>query len=295
MPKKSDVRLTKRVVDALPTDRDRVVFDAELKGFGVRVKAPGVKTFLIQFRNREGRSRRLSLGQYGPMTVDEARRSAIVELGRVAAGEDPALDRDKTRRAMTVAALGEADFSHAEMGDVRGKRGAPKKATTLRVDRYRWTRHVLPLIGARKARDLKRVDLANFLAEAGGRAREAGYGGAGERRLKGLLGGVFSWAVERGILEANPTHGVKTRPDGKRSLAVDAATYRRLERLLTEAELRAEPWQAVQAIRLLTLTGCRRSEFVRLKWSEVDLEGQALWLGDTKTGAPSDRSAGRRA
>jgi hypothetical protein len=122
MPRKSDVRLTKRVVDSLPADRDRVVFDAELKGFGVRVKAHGPKTFVIQFRNREGRSRRMSLGQYGALTVDEARRSATVELGRVAAGEDPALERDETRRAMTVVALGEAYFAAADRGEARGRR-----------------------------------------------------------------------------------------------------------------------------------------------------------------------------
>jgi integrase len=144
---------------------------------------------------------------------------------------------------------------------------------------------VRPLLGARKARELRRVDIADLLAKADAKAREAGREGCGERRLKGLVGGVFSWAVERGILEANPAHGVKVRPDGKRSVAVDAAAYRRLGRMLAEAEMRAEPWQAIEAIRLLALTGCRRGEIAGLRWSEVDLEGQALRLGESKARA----------
>jgi integrase len=291
----SATKLTKRVVDALPANRDAVAFDSELKGFGVRTKPgaagadgakrPGTKTFLIQYRNAEGRSRRVSLGQYGPLTVEEARSRAKIELGRVAAGEDIAVEREETRRALTVAALGEAYFAAAERGEVRGKRGAAKKASTLRIDQYRWAHHVLPLIGVRKARELRRADVIDFLIKAGKQAREAGYGGAGERRLKGLIGGVFSWAIERGIVETNPTHGVKVRPDGKRFVAMDAVTYRRLGRALAEAETHGEPWQAVGAIRLVALTGCRRSEIAGLRWSEVDLEGQALRLGDSKTGA----------
>jgi integrase len=285
MPQKSDVRLTKRVVDALSADRDRVLFDAELKGFGVRVKPGGPKTFVIQFRNAKGRSRRVSLGQYGPLTVEQARARAKIELGRVMAGEDPALEREETRRALTVAALGEAYFASAERGEVRGKRGAPKKATTLRSDQYRWKRHVLPLIGSQKAHDLRRADIVDFLAKADKQAKEAGYAGGGERRLKGLLGGVFSWGVQRDIIEANPCAGVKVRPDRKRVVTMDAGAYRRLGRMLAEAELRAEPWQAIEAIRLVALAGCRRGEIAGLRWAEVDWDGQALRLGDTKTGA----------
>jgi integrase len=294
MPKKSDVHLTKTVVDGLPTSRDLVVFDDELRGFGVRVKPGGTKTYLVQYRNAEGRSRRLSLGQHGALTCAEARKAAITALGRVAAGEDPAVERDEDRRALTVAALGDAYFAAAERGEVRSRRGAAKKASTLRIDKLRWERHIKPLLGGRRARSLTRTDVREFLAAADRRAREAGYRGAGERRLKGLLGGMLAFAMELGIVEANPCLGVKTRPDGRRKVALDAAGYRTLGRMLDEAEMRGEPWQAIGAIRLLALTGARRGEIAHLRWREVDLAGQALRLGDTKTGA-SVRPIGQHA
>ena len=209
MPKRSSQRLTKRFVDALDGSRELVMFDSDLSGFGVRVKPGGLKTYVVQYRNAEGRSRRLSLGQHGELTCEQARALAKAALGRVAQGEDPAATRAEARLALTVAEIGEAYFREAEAGRVRGKRGTAKKPSTLRADRYRWRRHVLPLIGTRRARELRRADIVDFLAKAETKARAAGHEGCGQRRLKGLLGGVFSWAIERGLVETNPTHGVR--------------------------------------------------------------------------------------
>ena len=186
---------------------------------------------------------------------------------------------------MTIAELGDLYFAQAGAGRVRGKHGTPKKASTLRIDRYRWREYVVPLIGRRFARELERRDVVAFLSAAETRARKAGRSGAGERRLKGMLGGVMAHAVEQGVIEANPCLGIKTRPDGRRRIALDGAQYRALGGALARAASAGEPWQAVEALRLIALTGCRRGEVVGLRWSEVDLKGQALRLADSKTGA----------
>jgi hypothetical protein len=75
-------KIMKRTVDALRPEPHRDVFawDSELRGFGVRVKPSGVKTFLIQYRNVEGRTRRLVLGQYGALTPEVARDLARMKL-----------------------------------------------------------------------------------------------------------------------------------------------------------------------------------------------------------------------
>ena len=106
----------------------------------------------------------------------------------------------------------------------------------------------------------------------------------GAARTYGLLGGVLTYAVDQGHIVSNPAHDVRKPADGHREFRLDANGYRALGTALEAAEARAEPWQAVTAIRLLALTGCRKSEILKLRLSEVDLSGRCLRLGDTKTG-----------
>src|SRR5436305_1550814 len=96
-------KITKRSVDALNPDPERKdVFlwdggDGAVKGFGVRMKASGRAAYLIQYRNKEGRSRRLVLGQVGILTPDEARSLATDKLKEATKGGDPSADRHAIR------------------------------------------------------------------------------------------------------------------------------------------------------------------------------------------------------
>jgi len=135
------MKLTKRTIDALkPDGGDRVFWDDELRGFGVWVKPGGLKSFLIQFRNRQGRSRRLTVGNYGRLTPDQARREARRLLGDVERGLDPAEQRREERSAITVGDLCSEYLAKAEAGLIIGRKGLPKKASTLQIDRGRVAR-----------------------------------------------------------------------------------------------------------------------------------------------------------
>ena len=84
-------RLTKRIVDTARPDaqRDVFVWDSELRGLGLRVKPNGKRSFFIQYRNRNGRSRRFTIGQYGRLTPDEARRQAQKLLATITTARTP--------------------------------------------------------------------------------------------------------------------------------------------------------------------------------------------------------------
>src|SRR4029077_4654927 len=120
-------KLTKRFVDTVrPTKRDIVLWDDDLARFGVRVKPSGARTYVIQYRNSGGRTRKLALGRVGILTPEEARQRARKALGQVADGQDPSATRNAARGAMTVAALCDDYLEAAEKGLVLGKRKRPK-------------------------------------------------------------------------------------------------------------------------------------------------------------------------
>jgi hypothetical protein len=94
----SMAKLTKRIVDAAEArDKDHVIWDDELLGFGLRVFTSGKRSYLIQYRS-VGRSRRYTIGQHGVWTPELARREAKVQLGRVAKGDNPAEEPNSITR-----------------------------------------------------------------------------------------------------------------------------------------------------------------------------------------------------
>src|SRR3954470_13527871 len=97
-------RLTKRAVDSLRPlpSRDVFAWDGEIRGLGVRVKPTGVKTYFVQYRNVDGRTRRMVIGKHGVLTADEARDLGRQKLAEVSKGDDPSTRRRTARARMTI-------------------------------------------------------------------------------------------------------------------------------------------------------------------------------------------------
>lgn len=120
-------KLTKRTIDATAPvpGRDVLAWDDELPGFGIRIKPSGARSFIVQSRNRNGRSRRVTIGRYGVVTPEEARRHARLALAGVLRGEDPADQQIADRQATTVADLCREYLDRAERGLVITRRKQP--------------------------------------------------------------------------------------------------------------------------------------------------------------------------
>lgn len=291
---RSSVKLSKTVVDAAEaTVKDYFIWDRELAGFGLKVSKGGRKSYVCSFRVGSGRKapkKRVTIGAHGsPWTTEEARREAKKILGRAANGEDPSSEKQRLKDQVTV----------AELCDEYLKFGcSAKKASTIATDRGRIERHIKPLIGSRNVCDIARLDVMHFMKNVadGKTASESSQkwgtkgsykvtGGRGTAsRTVGLLGGVFSYAIEKGILENNPVHGVKRYPDKKGERFLTPEELKRLGEALAMARLQGFNQYAIDIIQLLILTGARKNEVASLRWEEVDFDTEYLRLSDSKTG-----------
>ena len=148
-------KITKRTIDQLTADeRDTILWDSEIKGFGVRCRQSGAKHYILKMR-AGGRQRWLTIGRHGsPWTPEAARTEAMRLLGIRAAGRDPAMERDRHKSATTVAHLGGRFLS-----EYVAKHCKPRTAEEYRraVEQC-----INPILGRHLVPDLTRADVARF-------------------------------------------------------------------------------------------------------------------------------------
>jgi integrase len=286
-----------RVEAAAPRVKQFTLWCSELKGFGVFVQPSGSRTYFVDYRNRSGVRRRMTIGRHGTITAEQARKLAIAALGRIVKGEDPAEERATRRTALTVKELCDRYLAAAGKGLILGKGNRPKKASSLYVDHGRIKRHILPLLGNSRVQDLKSSDIYRFLSDVASgktstiqetrkkRGKSIVRGGLGTAsRTVGLLGGMLTYAVEQGIIEKNPVHGIRKPADRVRDRRLSEDEYRLLGKILNEKKTNEQFRTTTEIIRFIALTGCRRGEAVHLQWREVDQRNSCVRLIDSKEG-----------
>lgn len=264
-------KLTKRTVDSLhPKSKDYFVWDTQITGFGIRIMPSGAKTYQAQYR-KGGRTRRVSVGRHGNITVDEARNLAKEVMGLVAKGENPAEDISQHRKAPTIAALCERFFQSHVMERCKP---STQKEYRRAIDLF-----INPALGRFKVVDVERKDIAELHHKFRTKPYQA-------NRTLGVLSKMFNLAEIWGLRPdgSNPCRHVPKYREVKRQRYLSNAELQRLGQTLSEVESEgSETLFIVAAFRLLILTGCRLGEIQTLRWGYITPDG--MELPDTKTGA----------
>lgn len=249
-----------------PPSGNRIEWDAQERGLGIRITAGGHRAFVLRYV-LEGRERRMTLGDFPTLTLTMARDIARKRKIEVANGADPLERKQGRRAAMTLGDAVALYVAGREAGTIGHRKPKPRSMEELRrAFKLHWKPlHALPLAEIDHARIEAR--LHEMVDPRTGRGRVAA------NRAREALSALFSWAVKKKHVPANPV-ALADRMVPESELKRD--------RVLTKPELRLL-WQATEGpgeyraiVRLLLLTGQRREEVAGMRWSELDLDA-ALW------------------
>jgi integrase len=251
------VRLTDAIIRRLepPATGNRITYDNAVKGFGARVTANGVKSFVLTYVVRgSGRQRRYTIGGCDRWTATDARDEAKRLKARVDIGADPLADLEDARTAPTMADL--VERFRAEH--------YPRLRASSAGDYERMIRsHVLPHFGERK----KVADVAFADVDALHRKiTRLGYAHRANRTLA-VLSKAFTLAIKWGWRTDNPCRGIERNREHARRRYLSGDELVRL----IEALARFPDKDIADVVKMLLLTGARRSEVFTARWADIDV------------------------
>jgi len=270
---KNRQKLTKPLVKSItlndfefitPSTRDKVLWDSEVTGFGLRVTRTGSKSYIFKYRLGRGRAsvtRKLRIGGID-LSLDRARGIAKEWRELVAEGGDPARKREEITKAPTV----------AQLCDDYLERHASTKRTGYE-DRKKIDRIIRPQLGKMLVADVTLRDIEDLHRSK----RKTPYQA---NRVLALLSKMFNLAVKWEWRATNPVKGIDRFPEDRRQVFLSPKQITVLSATLASyVEEAARPIQAqksVDAIRLIMLTGARRGEVLSARWEQFDFE-DGIW------------------
>ncbi|WP_083374470.1 site-specific integrase [Methylobacterium sp. C1] len=267
------MRLTKATIGALeiaPGKTERIVFDDALPGFGIRLRAGGKRTWIVQYRVGT-KHRRVTLANAAALDPEEARKRAREILAKVQLGGDPQTEKVQARARAAITLSG-VTADYLRLVETRLKPTSYAEAARY-LGRYLAPLHDSPV------HSVGRREVASWLNGVA-----AQHGPHAANRGRTCLSALFTWAMRQGLVETNPVTAT-----GK---AVEETSR---TRVLTASEI-AEIWRACRdddygrIVKLLLLTGQRRNEVGGMRWCEIDSAARVWRLPAerTKNGLPHD-------
>lgn len=259
MAQTSRPRLTQEHLNRLkpPAKGEATMWCGNLPRFGVRMRAGSKrKTFILKYRTADGRQRKMTLGDWPALSVDDARRVARKHLGDVERGADPADDLRKDRDAPTMAELAEAYME---------AKASKKGEASLRDDRSMWTNIIIPVLGCRRVRNITVHEIEALHQSRASTPYRA-------NRTLALLSTAFGLAVRWGWRLDNPAKGIQRFHEEKRERYLTPDQLANLIDLLRNHPNR----RSAKATLLLAMTGARRREVLAAEWSQFNLSS-GVW------------------
>ena len=265
------MRLTKATIAryVLPEGKaEALIFDQDLPGFGLRVRAGGKRTWVAQYRLGT-KQRRVTLGTTETIDPDEARKRAREALAKVSLGTDPQTEKRTAREqaSMTLGAVVPRYLAYASRRQKAGHHEDTKRYLE---------RHWAPLAET-SLNQITRATVSAQLAEISEK-----NGPFAANRARAALSAFFSWAMGDGVAAANPVVGTHK--------AIEETPR---DRVLTDAEL-AEVWRRSgrsdfgTIVQLLILTGQRREEVGGMLWPEIQGDTWRIGAERAKNGRDHD-------
>ena len=264
------MKLTKKNIDAFkyegPAPRRDARWDDEIAGFGIRIYPSGRKTFILSYRVNN-QKRQLTLGDFGILTLHEARNMARQELVNVLKGIDPLKKKTQASKAQTM-----KDFCSMYL-----EKYAKIHKKSWQEDERRINRHIIPKWGNQALKNISRTDIASFHTHIG---KTAPYEA---NRILRLLSKMFDLASQWNIIDeslSNPAKKIRLFKEEKRDRWLKPTELPPLKEALDQESNKV----AVNAIWLYLLTGVRKSELLQAKWEDIDWERKELKIPQTKSG-----------
>ncbi|MER8648415.1 MULTISPECIES: tyrosine-type recombinase/integrase [unclassified Mesorhizobium] len=245
-----------------PASGNKITYDDDVKGFGVRVTKAGARAFILNYRTRSGLERRYTIGSFPDWKSGPAREEAKRLKQQVDVGADPMGDVAAARDAKTVADLCDR-FEEEHL--------TKKRASTSRDYKALIKNHILPALKNKKVAEVEFSDIDELHRKI---SKGAPYLA---NRTVAVLSKMFGLAIKWRWRADNPAKGVERNDEQKRHRYLSIAELATLTKALAEHE----DQQAANIVRLLLLTGARRGEVQAAKWDQFDIK-DGVW---TKPGS----------
>jgi integrase len=256
-------KLTKATIAALTLPRRKselLVFDADLPGFGVRLREGGSKTWIFQYK-LGSKHRRITLGRVSALEPAAAREQASKLHAQVRLGQDPAGLRAESR------ARADETFGACIRLFLAWQRGRVKTFRDVE-------RHLVRNLAALHSLPLAKIDQRTIAAQL---ARISARGSPIQaNRTRASLSKFFSWACGEGLVENNPAALTNKNPEKSRDRVLSRSELKQIWAALPDSDYGA-------IVKLLVLTGQRASEISDLQWTEIDFERNVISLAASRT------------